>query len=94
MYLRIQALVTPGQLVTYEITVTNHGPEADQNAIVSDIFPEEIVGVTWTCTASADSSCTPSGTGAINEQVSLAVGGSVSYVVTGQVAITATGSSI
>ncbi|MGE4191225.1 MAG: beta-propeller fold lactonase family protein [Thermoanaerobaculia bacterium] len=39
----------PGQLVQYEIVVTNHGPSTVFGAVVTDIFPGELEDVAWVC---------------------------------------------
>jgi uncharacterized repeat protein (TIGR01451 family) len=81
----------PGQPVTYTIAVTNAGPSAVTNATVTDAPPAVLTGVTWTCTASAGSSCPPSGAATINAPVSLLVGGTATFTLTGTIAPTATG---
>jgi LPXTG-site transpeptidase (sortase) family protein len=84
--------VSPGQAVTYTIVALNSGPSAVSNATVTDTMPAALTGVSWTCSASAGSSCTASGSGSINDgAVSLPVGGSVTYTVTGTVASGASG---
>src|SRR5205807_1615109 len=67
---------TPGQPITFTITVANSGPSAATGAMVTDNFPGAISGVTWNCVASSGSSCgAASGSGNINTTVNLAVGG-------------------
>ena len=41
--------VSPGGSLGYTITVTNTGPNAVSNALVTDNFPASLSGVTWTC---------------------------------------------
>ena len=87
--------VTPGLPVTYTIRVSNAGPNAATNASVYDSFPSELTSVSWTCSASAGSSCsTASGFGYLNQVVSLAVGGTVTIVATGTLSPTATGTLV
>ena len=75
-----QTTVFAGAVTTYTITVANAGPAAVTGAAVTDTFPAAITGVSWTCSASAGSSCgAPSGTGNINQLVNLAVGGTVIF---------------
>ncbi len=75
-----QTTVFAGAVTTYTITVTNAGPAAVTGAAVTDTFPAAITGVSWTCSASAGSSCgAPSGTGNINQLVNLAVGGTAIF---------------
>ncbi len=73
-----QAAAVPGTSVTYTIVVTNNGPDDATGATVSDTFPAALT-CTWTCTASAGSSCTSSGTGGINDTVDLLNGGTATY---------------
>jgi hypothetical protein len=54
-------------------------------AVVEDAFPAGVSGVSWTCTASAGSSCPASGTGAITATVGLAPGGEATFIATGTV---------
>ena len=86
-----QTTAVPGTPVTYTITVTNAGPDAAVGAVVSDTFPAILLSVTWTCTASAGSSCTSGGAGDINDVVTIASGGTLTYTATGTVAPGATG---
>ena len=47
----------PGSTVTYTIVVSNAGPSAALTTAVADTLPASLSGSTWTCTASAGSSC-------------------------------------
>lgn len=83
---------TQGQPTTYTIVVTNNGVDILNGASVVDTFPAMLTNVTWTCTASAGSSCAvASGTGSINTTGTLQPGGTLTYVATGTVSATATG---
>ena len=73
---------TPGALVTYVITATNLGPNAVTGATVSDTFPPELGGVSWTCVA-LGGTCPPGGFGDIAASVDLPVGTSVLFSVIG-----------
>jgi uncharacterized repeat protein (TIGR01451 family) len=86
-----QATAAPGEQITYTIVVSNAGPEAVTGAAVSDTVPAALQAVTWTCSASPGSSCTPSGAGNINDAANLLVGGTATYLLTGTVDIAATG---
>ena len=52
-----------GDPVTYTITAVNPGPSDAPGALVTDNFPAEVIGLTWTCAASGGASCAPSGAG-------------------------------
>ncbi|MEM1248644.1 MAG: hypothetical protein AAGK22_19860 [Acidobacteriota bacterium] len=69
----------PGDSVTYTITATNNGPDDVTGATVTDTFPTGLT-CTWTCSASAGSSCTAAGSGSISESVDLLNGGSATFV--------------
>ncbi|MBS1789327.1 MAG: DUF11 domain-containing protein [Acidobacteria bacterium] len=85
--------LVPGTPTTYTITVSNAGPSAVTGAAVADNLPATLTNASWTCTASAGSSCgSPTGTGSINTTVNLAVNGTATYTLTATVAATATGS--
>jgi len=86
-----QTTVTPGQVVTYTIVVSNAGPDPAAGATVADGVPAGLQAVSWTCAASAGSTCTASGAGAINDTVHLLPGGTATYTFSGTVAPGATG---
>jgi len=72
-----------GEVVTYDIVVSNPGPSTVPGAAVSDLFPTELTSVWWTCVGSDGGSCNPSGSGDIDETIDLPVGGSVTFVANG-----------
>ena len=72
-----------GDPVTYTITAINPGPSDAPGALVTDTFPAEVIGLSWTCAASGGAACTASGSGNISDTVSLPAGGSVVYTATG-----------
>jgi uncharacterized repeat protein (TIGR01451 family) len=76
-----------GEALGYTITVTNDGPDDVMGARVTDSFPTELEGVSWSCVADAGSSCTASGSGEIDDSVDLLAGGSATYTATGVVAM-------
>ena len=86
-----QLAATPGAAITYTIQVTQVGPSGSPAATVTDAFPAAITGVSWTCVASAGSSCPPSGSGSINSPVTLLPGGTATFTATGTVSAAATG---
>ena len=83
--------VVPGSVVTYTIVVTNKGPSAVVGATVTDIVPTALTNVTWTCAASAGSSCPASGTGNITASVNLLAGGTATFTLAGTLSAAATG---
>jgi uncharacterized repeat protein (TIGR01451 family) len=81
-----------GQVTTYVITVKNNGPGDLTDVDVKDIPPAVLTNVSWTCTATAGSSCqAASGTGSIFTKVWLLNGGSATFLLTGTVDPAATG---
>lgn len=82
----------PGQPVAYTITVANAGPTSVSGATVADAVPTALSGASWTCTASAGSSCTAGPiAGNINDTVNIAVGGTLTYVLNGTLSPSASG---
>ena len=51
-----ETTAVPGQSLTYIIVATNAGPSNVTGATITDTFPAELTGVTWTCSASVGSS--------------------------------------
>ncbi len=86
-----QDSVAPGETITYSITVNNGGPSNAIGATVSDVFPAEFTGVSWTCVGAGGGSCTAAGSGHINDTVDLPGGASVTYSATGTVSAGAIG---
>ena len=76
-----------GRRLAYTVTVSNSGPSDAFGAKVDDPLPAALAGhgFTWTCMATAGSSCAASGSGAIHDVVTIAVGGHLTYTVTGTV---------
>jgi len=90
-----QTLTSPvvaGQMVSYQIVVANTGPSTAVGAQVQDNFPMALNGASWTCVASAGSSCTAGPVaGDVLDMVTVAGGGNVTYTVTGTLDAAATG---
>ncbi|MDQ3012209.1 MAG: DUF11 domain-containing protein [Acidobacteriota bacterium] len=87
--------VTAGGQTTYVITARNNGPSSINGATVTDQLPLKLSNATWTCTASAGSSCVlPNGTGDINATVNLAANGTATFTVTATVRSDSTGSLV
>ncbi|MCZ7553623.1 MAG: FHA domain-containing protein [Anaerolineales bacterium] len=85
--------VLPGQAVSYTIIVFNNGPSAVPNVRLTDAFPAQLKDISWTCGATAGSSCAVSGvqTGNINHLVHLNPGGSATFTVNAAVRLDASG---
>jgi uncharacterized repeat protein (TIGR01451 family) len=77
----------PGRRLAYTVTVSNSGPSDAFGARINDPLPAQLSGAkfTWTCKATAGSSCAASGSGAIRDIVTIAVGGHLTYTVAGTV---------
>jgi len=91
--------IVPGAPTTYTIVVRNNGPNDVFGIPVTDHLPAVFTNATWTCAASAGSSCQrANGAGNINATVNLLNGGTATFqltatpnpAATGQVTNTAT----
>jgi len=85
------SLILPGEPLTYQITAGNNGPNDATDALVTDVFPPELLNVSWTCAATGGASCPGSSTGPLNELVDLPVGSTVTFTVSATVAPGASG---
>lgn len=54
---------TPGEEVTYTIVVTNDGPSAAVQTMVSDLAPKNFTKTSWVCQGIAGAACLSGGTG-------------------------------
>jgi len=86
--------VLPGDPLAYTITVANVGPSAATGANVIDIFPADLLNVTWTCVGTGGATCTAAGAGNINDLADIPSGESVIYTATGTVDPNAEGTLI
>jgi uncharacterized repeat protein (TIGR01451 family) len=86
--------VTAGSVVTYTIVAGNAGPNDALGATVSDTLPASLTGATWTCVASAGSSCPASGSGNINATVNLLAGGTATFTLSATLSASATGTLV
>lgn len=69
-----------GDTVTYTIVVTNHGPDDAPDTQVIDLFPPALASASWTCSATAGSSCTSAGVGDLVDTADILTNGSVTYL--------------
>ncbi|HET9049418.1 MAG TPA: beta-propeller fold lactonase family protein [Chiayiivirga sp.] len=84
--------VAPGDTVTYQIVVKNHGPSDVLDGRVVDNFPAVFTQVNWTCSGYAGGSCASSGNGNIDmSNVLLPNGGSIQIQAVGTVRADAAG---
>ncbi|MFN6202325.1 MAG: hypothetical protein ACK496_07570 [Acidobacteriota bacterium] len=84
--------VTAGGAITYRIEVANAGPSAVTGALVEDLPPAGLEGLSWSCQSPSGSSCqSTSGSGAIRALVDLGVNGRAIFTLTGQVSPETTG---
>jgi uncharacterized repeat protein (TIGR01451 family) len=72
--------------MTYTLTATNNGAVAVSGATVTDTFPAGLDTVSWTCSASAGSTCPASGSGNIAASLILLSGGTATFTATGTLA--------
>ena len=78
--------VVVGTPTTYTITVTNAGPATAADAVVTDIFPSVLTGVSWSCAGTGGAVCgAAAGTGNINATVTVPVTGAATFTATGTV---------
>ena len=86
------AEVSPGQALTYVMTLRNLESCTVTRAAVTDSVPAALTAVHWTCTASPGGSCAPRGVGSIADAVTLPAGGTATYRMTAVVGPNASGS--
>lgn len=71
-----------GTPVSYTVVVRNNGPVAVLGAVITNMVPPQLTGVTWTCTGQNNGVCgMANGNGALNTLANLPVGASVTYTV-------------
>jgi len=87
----VSPTATPGASITYEIVVGNAGTSDAPGTTVSDTFAALLSNCSWTCAASAGSSCTAAGAGNINDLITLLVNGTATYTATCDIDSAATG---
>jgi uncharacterized repeat protein (TIGR01451 family) len=89
-----QSTVQSGASLAYTILVTNTGPYTATGVVVSDNLPASLTGASWTCLASAGSSCPAGGNGSINTLVTVAGGSFVQITLHATVSPSANGTII
>ena len=80
------ATAVAGTSVEYRIAVSNAGPSSALGLRVQDGLHAALQDASWTCSASAGSSCAASGSGALDLPVQLLPGGTLEVVLVAQVA--------
>src|SRR5262249_23506638 len=83
--------VSPGQTVTYVITVTNSGPLGVVGASVVDSVSPQLTNVSWTASPTGGAAGTVAGSGNLTQLVTLPSGSGITYTLTGVVAAGASG---
>ena len=63
--------IVAGSEIAYSIVVSNAGPSTARKVKVTDTLSADLLDATWTCTASAGSSCPASGSGSIDAEVTV-----------------------
>jgi len=92
---RTSGAVTAGSPVTYTVVFGNNTGDPMAGAPIKDALPAGATSMSWTCTASAATTCpAASGSGAIDALATLPVGATLTYNVTVQLPATATGNLI
>jgi large repetitive protein len=88
------AIYSPGDILTYTITVTNNGPGDVLGATFNDNIPTQIMDWTWTCVPDTGASCTagPSTSSTdFSDSIDLPSGASVIYTVSATISSSAMG---
>src|SRR5690606_28081593 len=73
------AVLSPGNAVRYLVEVENVGSQQVDAIALEVPLAAELVGASWTCTASGGASCTASGSGGIADTLVLGSGQRVRY---------------
>ena len=85
---------SPGESLTYLLTVANDGPSDAVAAQISNPFAPQLESIAWTCQASGGASCSASGSGPIAESVLVPAGGALAYTATAHLRSDATGNVV
>jgi uncharacterized repeat protein (TIGR01451 family) len=78
----------PGEEITYTVTVANSGPGDVSDVTVSDVFPEELEGCSWTSVADGATGNTK-GSGNLDDVLDMPAPSSVTYTATCTIALDA-----
>ena len=73
--------VSPGDNITYTITINNAGTVDAPGLLVTDNFPAELGAITWTCVAAGGATCTAAGSGNIADTINLPAASTATYTV-------------
>ena len=72
--------IEDGEQLTYEIIISNEGPQDAMGVSVVNVLSPELINVDWICTAETGTSCTANGNSNIIDTIDLTVGGHVTYI--------------
>ncbi len=90
--------VAPGETISYDIVVTNHGPSGVRGALVTDVFPGELENVEWECFSLAlGATCLNGSSGVgdlVNKEVRLPAGSQLLITASGTIKPGVTGTII
>lgn len=76
----------PGDLIAYEIIVSNDGPSTASELSIIDLMPAELINVTWTCRPDGVVACpVNSGTGDLQIELDLLPGNALVFEVEAQI---------
>jgi uncharacterized repeat protein (TIGR01451 family) len=84
--------VAPGSVDTYTIVVTNNGPDSDSDAEITDAWPTDFTGVTYSHTTTGGAVVLhTNGVGGITDSATLPSGSTITYTATGTLSTSASG---
>ncbi len=90
--------VAPGDVLSYDIVVTNHGPSGIKGALVTDVFPGDLENIAWECFSLAGSAtCLNGSTGVgdlVDKPVRLPAGSKLLITATGTIKPGVTGTIV
>jgi uncharacterized repeat protein (TIGR01451 family) len=85
-----QVAAVPGTPLVYTVVATNAGPSDATNSTVTTTLDAALT-CTWTCAASAGSTCTAAGAGDVSDSANLLSGGTATYTMSCDIDPAATG---